>query len=201
MLRGQSRSDDQEGPVAALASQRDEIGLIDRIERKDLRAFETLYRIYHPRLTRFLVNIIRRPHLVGEALNDTMMVVWDRPDSYNGTSRVSTWIFAIAYRKAMKTLRKWDEPMDDKHLELCASAELGAEQDVSERQVHQSLQDALDKLSADHRVVVNLAYFQEIGYREIAEIMDCPVDTVKTRMFHARRHLRTMLAGQLADWI
>ena len=91
--------------------------------------------------------------------------------------------------------------MDDRRLELCASTEMGAEQELSERQVHQTLQDAVDKLSADHRVVVNLAYFQEIGYREIAEIMDCPVDTVKTRMFHARRHLKAMLAGQLADWL
>jgi RNA polymerase sigma-70 factor (ECF subfamily) len=60
---------------------------------------------------------------------------------------------------------------------------------------------AIGELSADHRAVVDLTYFHEIGYREIAEIMDCPVDTVKTRMFHARRHLRTRLAGQLTDWL
>lgn len=201
MLRRQSRTGDQDGVPAARPGQRNEIDLIDRIERKDLRAFEELYRIYHPRLTRFLVNIIRRPHLVEEALNDTMMVVWERPDGYNGASRVSTWIFGIAYRKGLKTLRRWDEPMDDTHLELHASGEMGAEQEIGERQTHKSLQDALDKLSPDHRVVVNLAYFQEVGYREIAEIMDCPVDTVKTRLFHARRHLKTMLAGQLADWL
>ena len=96
MLRRQSRTGDQDRAAASQPSQRDEIGLIDRIERKDLRAFETLYRIYHPRLTRFLVNIIRRPHLVGEALNDTMMVVWDRPDSYNGTSRWTTAALSCA---------------------------------------------------------------------------------------------------------
>ncbi len=60
---------------------------------------------------------------------------------------------------------------------------------------------AMGQLSSDHRTVVDLTYFHEIGYREIAEIMDCPVDTVKTRMFHARRHLKTMLAGRLADWL
>ena len=49
--------------------------------------------------------------------------------------------------------------------------------------------------------VVNLTYFHHMGYREIAEIMDCPNDTVKTRMFHARRHLKRILAGELADWI
>jgi RNA polymerase sigma factor (sigma-70 family) len=201
MLRRQGRTGERGETIAATSSLRDETWLVDRIKRKDLRAFEDLYRIYHPRLTRFLVNIIRRPHLVEEALNDTMLVVWEKPDSYNGTSRVSTWIFGIAYRKALKTLRRWDEPMDDKHLELCASAEAGPERELGERQTHQDLMSALDKLSPDHRAVVNLAYFQEAGYREIAEIMDCPVDTVKTRMFHARRHLKGMLAGQLADWL
>jgi RNA polymerase sigma-70 factor (ECF subfamily) len=56
-------------------------------------------------------------------------------------------------------------------------------------------------LSAEHRAVVDLTYFHEIGYREIAEILGCPVDTVKTRMFHARRQLRRAMAGELADWI
>jgi RNA polymerase sigma-70 factor (ECF subfamily) len=59
----------------------------------------------------------------------------------------------------------------------------------------------MDQLSADHRAVLDLTYFHDVGYREIAEIMDCPVGTVKTRMYHARRHLKDMLAGRLADWL
>jgi RNA polymerase sigma factor (sigma-70 family) len=180
---------------------RDELRLIERIVGKDLRAFETLYRIYHPRLTRFLANMIRRPQLVEEVLNDTLMVVWDRGDSFNGASKVSTWIFAIAYRKALKALRRNDEPIEDKLAETRESADAGPEQQVGDRQVHDVLLDAIDALSADHRAVVDLTYFHEMGYREIAEIMECPIDTVKTRMFHARRHLRKMLAGRLEDWL
>jgi RNA polymerase sigma-70 factor (ECF subfamily) len=56
-------------------------------------------------------------------------------------------------------------------------------------------------LSADHRAVVELTYFQDLSYREIAEIMECPVDTVKTRMFYARRQLKRCLDGELPDWI
>jgi RNA polymerase sigma factor (sigma-70 family) len=175
--------------------------LIRRIADRDLRAFEALYRNYHPRLTRFLTNLIRRPQLVEEVLNDTLLVVWDRPDSYNGSCKLSTWIFAIAYRKAMKALRRQDEPMEDKHAETRMTAEPGPEQQLGQRQVQQALLAAMAQLSADHRAVVDLTYFHEINYREIAEIMDCPVDTVKTRMFHARRHLKAMLAGQLADWL
>ena len=57
------------------------------------------------------------------------------------------------------------------------------------------------QLSADHRAVVDLTYFHGMGYREIAEVVDCPVDTVKTRMFYARRRLKQALSGALADWI
>jgi RNA polymerase sigma factor (sigma-70 family) len=200
MLRSQSHTDDP-GRAVAPSAARDEVRLIDRIAAKELRAFEDLYRIYHPRLTRFLVNILHRPHLAEEALNDTMLVVWRRPDSYNGSCKVSTWIFAIAYRTALKAMSRQDAPVEDKFAELRPSDDADPEQELEHRQVQEILQDAMAQLSADHRAVLDLTYFHDAGYREIAEIMDCPVGTVKTRMFHARRHLKDMLAGRLADWL
>jgi RNA polymerase sigma factor (sigma-70 family) len=178
-----------------------EARLIDRVALGNLRAFEDLYRIYHPRLNRFLLSITRRPHLVEEVLSDTMLVVWRRSDDFNGRSKVSTWIFAIAYRKALNALRRLDEPAEDQDAEGRESPDAGPEQQLGQNQIKEALLKAIGELSADHRAVVDLAYFHEIGYREIAEIMDCPVDTVKTRMFHARRHLKNKLAGQLADWL
>ena len=75
-------------------------------------------------------------------------------------------------------------------------------EEVSSRhRINALLMRAMDELSAAHRAVVDLTYFHELGYREIATILECPVDTVKTRMFHARRHLRRRLAGELTDWI
>jgi len=179
----------------------DDARLLSRVSEGDLRAFEELYRAYHPRLKRFLANILRRPHLVDEVLNDTMMVVWRQPEKYNGKSKVSTWIYAIAYRKALKALRRRDEPIEDKTADARPSADPGPEQNVGQRQLQTLLLKAMGELSADHRAVVDLTYFHEIGYREIAELMDCPVDTVKTRMFHARRRLKAMLPGELADWL
>jgi RNA polymerase sigma factor (sigma-70 family) len=187
--------------VAVKARGSDEAHLIGKVARGDLRAFEEFYRLYHPRLTRFLANMMRRPELIEEVLNDTLMVVWRKADTYNGTSKVSTWVFAIAYRKALKALRNFDEPIEDKFAETRESPEAGPEQQMGRRQVQQALLGAMDELSADHRTVVHLTYFHEIGYNEIAEIMTCPVDTVKTRMFHARRRLKTMLDGTLADWL
>lgn len=179
----------------------DETRLMARVVERDLIAFEALYRRYHPRLTRFLFNMTRRPALVDEVVNDTMLVVWSRPDSFNGTARLSSWIFAIAYRKALKALRQQDQAVEDPAAEERESADPGPDHELGERQTREALRDVLDRLSPNHRAVVELTYFQEFGYREIAEIMACPVDTVKTRMFHARRHLGRLLAGTREDWL
>jgi RNA polymerase sigma-70 factor (ECF subfamily) len=175
--------------------------LIRRVAEGDRRAFDQLYRNYHPRITRFLFNLLRRPQLVEEVLNDTMLVVWNRPGAYNGASRVSTWIFAIAYRKALKALKRLDEPAPDPNPEGRRSDEASPEKQAEDRQIRELLVRAIGALSHDHRAVVDLAYFHGVGYREIAQIMGCPVDTVKTRMYHARRHLKRTLAGSSADWL
>lgn len=172
-----------------------------RVAARDLRAFEEIYRSYHPRLSRFLLGMTRRPPLVDEALNDTMMVVWTRPEGFNGTSKLSSWIFGIAYRKALKAMRQQDLPVEDLFADARPSAEPGPDHAIGAGQTRAALLDALADLSPGHRTVVELTYFHDFGYREIAEIMACPVDTVKTRMFYARRHLGRAFTGALADWI
>ncbi len=175
--------------------------LIARILERDMDAFEQLYRSYHSRLSRFLIKLIHRPTLVEEVLNDTLMVVWERAHTFNGASKLSTWIFAIAYRKAMKALRRQDEPLEDPRAEERPSEDLNPEDMLGKTKAQVLLMEAIGELSPHHRAVVDFTYFHEMGYREIAEIMDCPVDTVKTRMFHARRHLKRRLAGALPDWL
>lgn len=175
--------------------------LLARIGRRDVQAFERLYRIYEPRLARFLSNMLQRPQLVEEVLNDTMMVVWQSAGSFRGASKLSTWIFAIAYRKALKARLCWPDPIEDDQLKSRPSLAPGADQQVQHQKLRDALVEAMAQLSAEHRAVVDLTYFHDMGYREIAEIAECPVDTVKTRMFHARRRLRQALPGDLADWL
>ena len=181
--------------------ERDEVRLVSRIAAGELCAFEELYRAYYPRLMRFLERVIRRPGIVEEVLNDTMLVVWHRADSYNGSCKVSTWIFAIAYRKALKALQRFDEPVADDEAQPRADDGPGPEEQAGRWQLREALTKALDGLSAEQRAVMDLTYFHGLGCREIAEIVACPVDTVKTRMFHARRRLRMLLTGTLEDWL
>ena len=188
-------------PRAPRNSRENDDRLMEGVRARDVTAFEELYRGYHARLTRFLLKLIHRPQMVEEVLNDTLMVVWDRADSFNGASKLSTWIFAIAYRKAMKALRRQDEPLEDKRAEERMSLDATPEEELGFDRRRVLLMKAIAELSPEHRAVVDFTYFQEMGYREIASIMGCPVDTVKTRMFHARRHLKRRLAGEAPDWI
>jgi len=178
-----------------------ELRLIARVAAGDVRAFEQLYRAYHARLTRFLDRVTRRRSIVEEVLNDTMLVVWNRAATYNGHSKVSTWIFAIAYRKALKALSQLDEAVADDAAESRPSAEPGPEQTVNREQLRARLAQALRTLSPEQRAVMALAYFHGAGCREIAEIVECPVDTVKTRLFHARRRVRALFDGPLENWL
>lgn len=191
-----------ERPVSTGPRERDsDLRLIARVRQRDRQAFAQLYRAYRSRMGRFLAALVRDPRIAEEVLDDTLMVVWERAEHFKGESKLSTWIFAIAYRKAMKALRRHDAPLEDERAEAHVSEEATPEEAFARLRVHDLIRDALAELSPNHRAVVELTYFSGLGYREIAEIMECPVDTVKTRMFHARRHLKKHLDGELEDWI
>lgn len=177
-------------------SEASEVRLIALIEAGDKLAFTQLYRAYFPRLTRFLGRMTRNPGLIEEVINDTLLVVWQKAHTFNHSSRVSTWIFAIAYRKALKGIGALDEPLADADDTVGAEA-LEPEMALSLQQLQSNVALALDALTHVQRTVVNLAYYHGMGYDEIAAIMDCPVNTVKTRMLSARTRLRDLLAGPM----
>jgi len=176
----------------------DDVGLLQRVAAGDRAAFEALYRGYFPRLTRFLERVMRRPQAVEEVLNDAMLVVWRKADSFSGQSKVSTWIFAIAYRKALKAMKGLDEPVESDD-DASESPQPGPEGHLMQKQLTEILWDNIGRMSAEHRAVIELTYYHGYAYREIAQIMGCPIDTVKTRMFHARRRLRLMLSDRMED--
>jgi RNA polymerase sigma-70 factor (ECF subfamily) len=181
---------------SAAAADNEEAALLRLIDAGSRQAFDRLYRNYHRRLRRFLGQITHHPQLIEEVLNDTMLVVWNKAGTFNHTSRVSTWIFAIAYRNALKALKRASAPRQAEHGEPCDALENEPESKMMQRQLRARVRHAFEVLSPEQRAVVELTYYHGRSYREIAEIVGCPVDTVKTRMFHARRKLRSVLEAQ-----
>jgi RNA polymerase sigma factor (sigma-70 family) len=179
-----------------------ELALLHRIAEKDRVAFEELYTLYYRRLFSYLFKLTRRAEMVEEVLNDVMVVIWKKAASFDGRSRPSTWIFGIAYHKAMKALaqrrpRQLSEwPGDDTGREPPEPVEHDQPENLLvRRELATTLGRALLEISAEQRAVVELTYYHGLSYQEISEVVGCPVNTVKTRMFHARRRLRDLLPG------
>lgn len=174
-------------PLPITASDAD---LLAHIAAKDRPAFEQLYHRYHRRLAGYLCRWLKKPEMVEEVLNDVMFAVWTQAGQFAGRSRVSTWIFGIAYRQAMKAVSRASRhaQTSEEGLEEATAKGLTAQRDL-----RLSLEKVLRVLSPEHRTVVELTYFEDCSYQEIADIVRCPVNTVKTRMFYARKHLRQVL--------
>jgi len=171
----------------------DEVRLLGRIAAGDRLAFETLYRAYFPRLSRFVGRMARNAALIEEVVNDTMLVVWQKAGTFNGSCKVSTWVFAIAYRKTLKGLRQTDDPVESDAALYEDDSGNQPEQAVNRQQLRQTVAEALDQLPAAQRAVMVLTYYHDMAYSDIAEVVECPQNTVKTRMFHAGHRLKDLL--------
>ncbi len=174
--------------------------LISAVAEGDRHAFELLYRSYFPRLTRFLNGMTRNVPLIEEIVNDTMLVVWKKAGSFDGSCKPSTWVFAIAYRTACKAIKTLDEPVEA-DCDLLEGCGCGPEHELGLHRLQNAVGAALDHLPAVQATVVRLTYHHDMGYADIAAVMDCPVNTVKTRMFHARRRLKELLAGYVEGYV
>jgi len=164
--------------------------LLAAIAAGSRQALEELYLGYHRRLARFLSRFTPRYENVEEIINDTFMVVWQNAKAFRNASQVSTWIIGIAYRTALKSLRR------QKNHTAARNLDDYPEQTVDptlETEVKDWLQRGLNQLPVEQRLTLELAYHMGHSLEEIAAITECPVGTVKARMFHAREKLRQYL--------
>ena len=166
-----------------------ELELLRQVATGDRVAFKELYLIYHRRLARFLMRMTSRHDLIEEVINDTLWTVWLKAGDFRGDSLVSTWIVGITYRRALKALRRHGtaRPM------LMVDDAAVAPDVQAEDENRQWLGQALAELPLEQRMVMEFSYLMGHSCEEIAQIMQCPVNTVKTRMFHAREKLRRSL--------
>ena len=176
----------------------DDLMLIDRVAAKDRQAFEILYHRHAQRLYRYLSKLISQRELIEEVLDDVMLVVWQNAARFNHTSRISTWMFGIAHHKALKALARSSKESPD--MPLAVPEEWidreGPEEAMTRQELHNTLARALETLPPELRTAAELTFYQGCSYQEIAEITACPVNTVKTRMFHARRRLAQVLGRE-----
>lgn len=174
----------------------DELSLISRVAVGDIEAFKTLYQVYQTRLFVYSKKMLGDVGSAEELCNDVMLDVWRQAGQFKGKSKLSTWIFGIARYKALNTLRRKGRRINVtlEQAAKTADARPDPEKTAERRDTREKLEAALRTLSQEHREVIELTFYHEFSYEEIAQIMKCPVGTVKTRMFYARHKLRAWLS-------
>jgi len=175
----------------------DEYDLLKRITESDTSAFEVFYKLYYPRLFRFILRMTRQPESVEELIQETLLVIWQKPDNFNHESKISTWVFGIAYNKALKSMSKNARHSND--VDVDDLVEMIGDSTANPALIRENqdwLSCALDILSPDQRAVIELTFYHGLPYQDIAKVLDCPENTVKTRMFHARKKLQAFAQTQ-----
>jgi len=167
--------------------------LIAGVVNGNKESMNEIYKTYAPALNGFVRLFLADSNDVADIIHDTMLEVWRKADRFEGRSSLKTWIFSIAKNKSIDRNRKYtrihytDETTDIEDEALNAADVLAVSQEAK------TVREAIAQLKPDHRRAIHLSFFEDLTYREIAEIEGCPEGTIKTRILYAKRSLQHIL--------
>ena len=191
-------------PVAATsAAQQTDRELVERVAGGDRAAVRLLFMRHHARVYRFAARQTGSEMMADDIANEVFLELWRQAPAFQGRSEVSTWLLGIARFKALSALRKRKEEAVDED-EAAAIPDTGDTPEVAVMKDDKAtaLKRMVNALPEEHRTVIDLAYYHAKSVAEIAEVLQIPVATVKTRMFYARKKLGEALkaAGFERGW-
>lgn len=168
--------------------------ILQKVASKDEPAFAEFYHLFESRLYRFIQTKINDPFEAADILNEVFLDVWKQADRFKAQSKVSTWLFSIAHYKTIDKLRKKrPEQITDEQLSELSDESPDTLSNMISHQNSKEVHQCIDTLKPAHRAVMELTFFEDMAYKDIAVIVDCPENTVKTRMFHAKQAMKRCL--------
>jgi len=172
--------------------------LVRRIAGGDKRALEALYTRHSDRTFKFLLRLTANRAAAEDLTHDVFLEIWRGASRFEARSSVTTWILSIARYKALDTRRKQRNLTEH---DLPGRSEPTPEMTAIELSSSKLMRECLTKLSTEHQEIIDLVYYHEMAVKEVSEILGIPENTVKTRMFYARKKLKEMLlsAGDQTD--
>jgi RNA polymerase sigma-70 factor (ECF subfamily) len=177
--------------------------LIGRIASGDRLAMQVLYARHHVRVFRFVVRLVRDETIAEDLISEVFLDVWRQAGRFEGRAAVSTWMLAIARFKALSALRRRpDEELDDQRAATIEDPSDDPHLALEKKDKSAVLRECLGGLSAEHREIIDLVYYHDKSVEEAAYVLAIPENTVKTRMFYARKRLTELLkaAGIERGW-
>jgi RNA polymerase sigma-70 factor (ECF subfamily) len=174
--------------------------LIGRIANGDRLAMQVLFARYHVRVFRFVVRLVRDETAAEDVISEVFLDVWRQAGRFEGRSTVATWLLAIARFKAISALRRRrDEELDEETAGAMEEPTDDPGMALEKKDKSAMIRKCLLGLSVEHREIIDLVYYHEKSVKEVAEIVRIPENTVKTRMFYARRRLAELLKSEGID--
>jgi RNA polymerase sigma-70 factor (ECF subfamily) len=173
--------------------------LLSRIARGETRALESFYDAYHARVYSFALKRLSNSADATEILNEVMLEVWRSASRFEGRSRPLTWVLGIAHHKVIDRLRRRRHASHDElDLDLTPDESPGVVETMAGTQDAARVRHCVEQLPESQRLMIQLAFFDDLSYPEISEIANVPVGTVKTRVFHAKQALKRCLGSMMA---
>ena len=179
----------------AVAVPNPDIELLRQVAAGDEAAFAELYDQYAPPVYNYLLRLVNEPAIAEEILQEVFLAMWQSAHRFREEAKVKTWLLRIAHHQAVSWLRRtravlW--PND----ELEADGDDHVEEHLARSWQIDRVRAALAQLTPTHRAVIELTFAQGLSYAEIAEVMNCPIGTVKSRMSYALRRLNGLLSDE-----
>jgi len=171
--------------------------LVELIAKGDKQALQVLFARHNVKVFRFTLRFLNDEAAAEDLVSEVFFDVWRQADRFESRSQVSTWLLAIARNKALSALRRRStDELDEEVAEFIEDPAESPEAAMHNKQRSQILQDCLSQLSAAHREIIDLVYYHEKSIDEVAEIIGVPQNTVKTRMFYARKRIGELIAAK-----
>ena len=171
--------------------------LLSMIASGDRLAMRNLYARHNVLVYRFVLRLIGDASKAEEVVSDVFFNVWRQAGRFEGRSRVSTWILAIARNKALSARhRRQEEGLEGVVAKDIADPGDDPEQTLSRKDTSTLLRGCLAQLCPRHREIIDLVYYHEKSIEEAAVIIGVPPGTVKSRMFYARKRIHDFFSRE-----
>ena len=154
-------------------------------------AFRRIYEQSYGKVARYVKGFVKDETTAEDVLVQTYTIVWKNASTYQGSSRLTTWIIGIARNVAYKEFRKI-KPAASFDEAYC-HADYTSQRKPENNDRNEKTRQAVESLPPNMKEILEMAFFQDLTYPEISEVLGIPVNTVKTRIFHAKKALRNKL--------
>ncbi len=170
-----------------------EIQLVRRMAANDPAALEELYALFGQRLYAYAVRLTNDPAWAEDVVQDALVAAWKSAARFRGEGRVVAWLLSIVHNTALKSLRRPTHELSEEMEETLPAADAPLEEQAQRSQQAGWVHEGMQNLSAEHRAVLELVFYQGMSMEESAQICNCPVGTVKSRLKYAKTALRGVL--------